>query len=58
MPDELSVFARVYSNKRRGVYFIFRATSAALILKLYQTNVLFLYIYSTVPFLSVNFAMD
>ena len=55
---------RTYSNKRRRAYLISCATSAALIRgrrffqTLYQTNLLLLYFYSTVHFLSVNFTRE
>ena len=70
---ETKIFAgaayRIYSNKRRGAYFIFRATCAALIrgrrlfeggayLKIVPDKFTSLYIFSTVHFLSVNFPMD
>ena len=55
---------RIYSNKRRGAYLIFRATSAALIRgrRLFKHCTrhiyFFLYFYSTAHFLSVIFPMD
>ena len=54
---------RIYSNKRRGAYLIFRATSAAGIRgrRIYffrSPSWLFLYFYSTVHFLPVNSPLD
>ena len=55
---------RIYSNKGRGAYLIFRGTNAALIRgrRLFKHCTrqiyLFLYFYSTVHFPSVNCPMD
>ena len=60
----LIIAYHIYSNKRHGAYLIFCTTSAALIWgqrlfkNLHQMNLLFLYFYSTVHFLPLNFLMD